>query len=300
MRLPQTRAAQEGPAIRVTGLVPPIATPFRDGALDLDGLRRMLDDLSEHVSGYLVGGSVGETASLSVEERIVLMREVDRHIDRDRYFLAVSISDNAIDYSRRLAEAAGEVAADLAMISCPNYYTNDLGMLEAYFAAVSDFVPCDVCLYDNPLASHTVLSVADIGRLAVAAPRLTHIKVTDTSLDKVAGLRDATDLVVLAGDDAVLWHQLTRGAEGGMVALPMIYPDRADRIWTAVSAGDLESAYEEYGHVTTFIHCALGAPDYVPVIKAVLYARGVIGSPEVRLPHVAPSQRRLNEVLAAL
>lgn len=300
MSMPQTDAAQGRHTTRVTGLVPPIATPFKDGALDWDSLRRMLDYLSDHVSGVLVGGSVGETASLTVEERIMLMHEVARGIDRKRHFLAVSISDNVIEYSRRLSDAAAEVGADLVMLSCPNYYTNSGGMLNAYFAEVSDFVPCDICLYDNPIASHTLLSVEEISALSAAAPRLTHIKVTDTAIEKVAALRAATNLVVLAGDDAVLWHQLTRGAEGGMVALPMIYPERASHIWTAVSNGDLKSAYDEYKLVTPFIHCALGAPDYVPVIKAVLHARGVIASPEVRSPHIAPTQPRLSEVLNAL
>ena len=215
MSVPQASAKQEGSKARVTGLVPPIATPFRDGALDLDSLHRLLDDLSDHVSGVLVGGSVGEAASMTIEERITVMREVDRGLDRNRQYLAVSVSDNSIEYSRELAYAAGEVGADVAMVSCPNYFTNDSAMLEAYFAALSDFTPCDLCLYDNPIASHTTLSIPDIVRLTVAAPRLTHVKVTDTSVDKVAALRDATDLQVLAGDDAVLWHQLTRGAQGG-------------------------------------------------------------------------------------
>jgi 4-hydroxy-tetrahydrodipicolinate synthase len=300
MSVPQTSAKRRGSRVRVTGLLPPIATPFRDGVVDLDSLRRLLDDLSDHVSGVLVGGSVGEAASLTIEERITVMREVDRGLDRERQFLAVSISDNSIEYSRELAHAAGEINADVVMVSCPNYFTNDGPMLEAYFAAVSDFAPCDICLYDNPMASHTTLSIQDIVRLTVAAPRLTHVKVTDTSVDKVAALRDATDLQILAGDDAVLWHQLTRGADGGMVALPMIYPDRASRIWAAFAEGDLESAFNEYRLVTTFIHCGLGAPDYVPVIKAVLHARGVIASAETRLPNVGLSTRRLNEVLGAL
>jgi 4-hydroxy-tetrahydrodipicolinate synthase len=300
MSVPQASAQQKGSTARVTGLVPPIATPFRDGAVDLDSLQRLLDDLSEHVSGMLVGGSVGEAASLTIDERITVMREVARGIDRSRQFLAVSISDNSIEYSRELADAAGDLNADVAMVSCPNYYTNDINMLEAYFAAISEFTPCDICLYDNPIASQTTLSIQDIVRLTKAAPRLTHIKVTDTSVEKVAALRDATDLQVLAGDDAVLWHQLTRGAQGGMVALPMIYPERAARIWTSLSEGDRETAFEEYRQVTTFIHCGLGAPDYVPVIKAVLHARGVIASAETRLPNIELTPRRLSEVLGAL
>ena len=109
MSVPQTSAKEAGSNVRVTGLVPPIATPLLDGKLDLDSLRRLLDDLADHVSGVLIEGSVGEAASLTLEERITVMREVDPGLDRDSKFLAVSITDNSIEYSRELALAAGEV-----------------------------------------------------------------------------------------------------------------------------------------------------------------------------------------------
>jgi 4-hydroxy-tetrahydrodipicolinate synthase len=299
MSAPAKVEAAGRPTTKVTGFVPPIATPFLDGALDLDSLKRLLEDLAGTVSGVLVGGSVGETASLTVEERIRLMREVAAQVDGD-LALAVSIADNSIENSRRLSEAAAEVGAELLVVSCPNYYANDGAMLEAYFAQLSELASADLCLYDNPIASHTILTVADIKTLADAAPRLTHIKVTDTALDKVEALRRETSLVVHSGDDVVLWHQLTRGAEGAMVALPMIYPQRAAGLWRAFSSGDLDAAYAEYRQVTNFIHVALGAPDYVAVIKTVLHARGIIASPEVRLPLVGLTAQRREEILASL
>jgi 1-pyrroline-4-hydroxy-2-carboxylate deaminase len=284
---------------RLSGFVPPIATPFRDGRLDVESLHRMLDDLGDSVTGFLVGGSVGETASLTIEERIGLLREVAAHVDGE-YTIAFSISDNAIENSRRLAEAAGEIGVAVLMASCPNYYANDRAMLVEYFAALSDLASADLCLYDNPIASHTTLSVADIGALAESAPRLTHVKVTDLALGKVEALRAETSLVVLAGDDAVLWNQVAGGAEGAMVALPMIYPERSRELWHAFAAGDLDTARQEYRHVTNFIHIALGGPDYVAVIKAVLHHRGVIVSPEVRPPLRALDGARHAEVVASL
>jgi hypothetical protein len=90
------------------------------------------------------------------------------------------------------------------MVSCPKYYGNSLEMLIEYLGEVAEFASADLCLYDNPIASHTLLSVADIARIAESVPRVTHIKVTDTAIDKVAELRAATALVILAGDDAVM------------------------------------------------------------------------------------------------
>ena len=284
---------------RVTGFLPPIATPLLDGRLDLQSLHRQLDYLGDHVAGYLVGGSVGEVVSLSLDEREQLIRACAEHAS-GRHQLAVAISDNCIEHSRRLADVAGEVGAALLMVSCPNYYANDLSMLTAYFGAVGDLAPADICLYDNPIASHTSLSVSDIAALAAAVPRLTHVKVTDTAVEKVAALRAETDLVVHAGDDVVLWHQLTRGAEGAMVALPMIYPERASGLWSALQAGDTEAAWAEYEPALRFFHVALGAPDFVAAVKTALHHRGVIASPEMRLPLVPPTRRRHAEIVAAL
>lgn len=296
--MPEESVAQR-PQGKMTGFIPPIATPFRDGALDIDSFKRMLDDLAGSVSGILLGGSVGETPSLTLQERLRLMRELASYLGGSLP-LAVSIADNSIENSRRLSEEAGELGASLLVASSPNYFTNNRSMLEAYFARLSDFASADLCLYDNPIATNTTLTVADIKALRQAAPRLTAVKVTDTTIDKVEALRAETDLTIYSGDDVVVWHQLTRGAEGAMVALPMIYPELARTIWQAFSSGDLETAFAEYAPFARFVHLALGAPDYVPVIKAILHHRGVIASPEVRVPLIPLSSKRRQEVIAAL
>jgi 4-hydroxy-tetrahydrodipicolinate synthase len=284
---------------RLTGFVPPIATPFVNGGLDLDSFRRLIEQLADSVSGYLVGGSVGEVPSLTLDERVTLMRAAAKGRPAG-HSLAVSVSDNALANSRILSEVAGEVGADVLMLSCPNYFANDLAMLIDYFGAVGDFASADICLYDNPLASHTALSVGDIRAIAAAVPRVTHIKVTDTALDKVAALRAATDLVICAGDDAVLWNQFARCVDGAMVALPMIAPEVAVSMWQAYERGDHEQAFAAYARAAPFLHCSLGAADYVAVIKAVLHHRRVIDSAEVRLPLLPLPAARLAEVMASL
>jgi len=283
----------------VTGFVPPIPTPLRGGALDTDSLRRLVRTLAPHVAGYLVGGSVGEHPSLTVEERLAALRVVGESKDA-QHSLVVSIGDNALPNVERLARGAAEAGADLLITSVPNYYANTRSGLIAYMRAVAALTDLELCLYDNPIASHTALSVEDIIALAAAEPRLTHIKVTDLALGKVAALRAGTQLTVHAGDDAVLWPQLAQGAHGAMVALPLVYPDVAARVWAAFSSGKRDEAAVAYQPASHFIHIALGAPDYVAVLKAVLAARGVIACDDVRLPLLPLADERRADVLAAL
>lgn len=281
------------------GFIPPIATPMRQGSIDYDSLESLVDFLHDSVAGYLIGGSVGEHPSLTLEERAALISAVARRRKPGRS-LVVNVADNALENCRRMIRVAEEVGADLLMVSCPNYFANTLPMLLAYFKALSSYSTLPLCLYDNPIASHTALSIAEIEALAHAVPSLRAVKVTDPISEKVRALRERTDLVVHAGDDFVLWHMLTRGAHGGMVALPMIYPEAAHTVWNAAARGDWDAAEAAYRTTSHFIHVGLGAPDYVAVIKAVLFHRGVIATPEVRLPLLSLSEQRQDEVLRAL
>lgn len=283
----------------VTGWVPPIVTPFDGGRLDLESLRQVVEYLGPVVSGYLVGGSVGEHPSLSVDERATVIRAVASYKRADRMLVA-GVADNSIENSVALVRVAEEAGADLLIVSCPNYYTNTLAMIRAFLQHLAAHTSLELCLYDNPLATHTILSVADIVDLSRTVPRLTHIKVTDLAPEKVTRLRAETALTVHAGDDAVLWRMLSRGAQGAMVALPMIYPQQAQEVWEALQLGRQDDAAAAYRPCSHFLHVALGAADYVQVIKTVLQDRGVIRTAETRLPLCPLDAERRAEVLAAL
>jgi 4-hydroxy-tetrahydrodipicolinate synthase len=283
----------------VSGVVPPIPTPFLDGKVDLTSLRRVLDYLHASVDGVLVGGSTGETPSLTVAEREAIIRTVATHLDGDR-FLVVSIADNSIENTKRLAAVAAECGAALLVLSCPSYFPNDLGMLEAYFGAVAAFSSGDLCLYDNPMTSKTWLSVHDIHALVAAVPRLNHVKLTDPTREKAARLRERESLRVFAGDDSVLWHHLDCGADGVMTAIPLIRPEVTARMWRAVAEGQSRAAYAEYRGLSHFIHIGLSAPDYPAVVKTVLHERGVLASSELRPPLLPLTPGRHSEIFQAL
>ena len=298
MTTPAATRASVSRSAHVTGIVPPIPTPFLEGRLDLDSLRRLLDELFPTIDGVMVGGSLGEAASLSIAERETAIRTVADHIGSDRA-LVVSIADNSVEHCKRLSDVAGECGATLLALSCPNYFPNDLEMLEAYFAELNGIVSADLCLYDNPYATRTPLSIADIGALQAAAPRITHVKMTDRTLGKVRQLRDSVDVSVFSGEDSVLWHHLLCGASGMMASIPMIYPGRVASMWQAFRDGDTDSANEQYSALSHFIHCALSAPDYPAVVKAVLHHRDIISSSEMRVPLTALSRDRYDEIISA-
>ncbi|MGH7106590.1 MAG: dihydrodipicolinate synthase family protein, partial [Acetobacteraceae bacterium] len=55
---------------RLKGSIPPLVTPFRNGAVDYEGYARLVEFEIENGShGILVNGTTAEPSTLSVEER---------------------------------------------------------------------------------------------------------------------------------------------------------------------------------------------------------------------------------------
>jgi 4-hydroxy-tetrahydrodipicolinate synthase len=284
----------------LTGIMPPLPTPFLDGKLDLASLQRLLDHLAPHVDGVLIGGSTGETPSLSIEEREAVLRTVTAHLAGTGSTIVFSIADNCIEHSKRLSETAGELDADMLILSCPSYYPNNQAMLTEYLGEVGQFASADLCLYDNPFVTKTWLTAGQIRALGEAVPALTHVKMTDTAIGKVGEIVSSSKLIVLAGEDSVLWHHLLEGVSGVMSAAPMFFPQLCAELWEAFAGGRRDDAFAAYRQVARSIPSGIHGDDYIPVVKSVLADRGVIASAEVRLPLLALSERRCDEVLALL
>jgi 4-hydroxy-tetrahydrodipicolinate synthase len=284
----------------LTGIIPPIPTPFSEGRLDLESLRRLLDDLLPSIDGVLIGGSTGETPSLSIDEREAVLRTVASHLSGSDHSIVFSIADNSLEHSRRLSDAAGEMSADMLILSCPSYYPNSQAMLVEYLTEVGDFASADLCLYDNPFVTKTWLTAAQVTALGAAVPKLTCVKMTDTAIGKVGEIVANSDLTVYAGEDSVLWHHLGEGVDGIMSAIPMFYPALCARLWESFASGRRAEAFEIFCRLAPFITCGIHADDYIAVVKGVLAQRGTIDSAEVRRPLVSLSEGRLAEVLSVL
>lgn len=284
----------------LTGIMPPLPTPFRDGKLDLASLQRLLDYLAPSVDGVLIGGSTGETPSLSVQERETILRTVTEHLAGTGKTIVFSIADNSLEHSKRLSETAGELNTDMLILSCPSYYPNNQAMLTEYLGEVGRFASTDLCLYDNPFVTKTWLTASQIRALGEAVPALTHVKMTDTAIGKVGELVASSDLTVLAGEDSVLWHHLLEGVNGVMSAAPMFFPQQCAELWKAFADGRRDDAFAAYRQIAGSFPSGIHGDDYIPVVKSVLADRGVIASAEVRLPLIALTERRLAEVLSLL
>ncbi|MBI5255348.1 MAG: 4-hydroxy-tetrahydrodipicolinate synthase [Burkholderiales bacterium] len=286
--------------IDFSGIWVPLVTPFRDGAVDLAALRRLVAHLARQgVAGFVACGSTGEAAMLDeAEQDEVLQATLDAAGDRPVLMGLSGVWPAAVAArARRLAQAL-PVAGFL--VSAPPYVRPPQAGLLAHFRQVADATPLPVVAYDVP--SRTGVRIAPETLLALAAhPRIRAVK--DCSGDEAAATRLLADgrLAWLCGNDDELFTQLARGAAGAITATAHIRTDLFVRLHHLMAAQRLQEARSLWHALLPLAQAAFAEPNPMPV-KALLASQGWM-SPEVRAPlqPAAPATlERLQAVLARL
>jgi 4-hydroxy-tetrahydrodipicolinate synthase len=284
--------------LKLRGSLPVIPTPFFENKIDYASLERLFDHLFPELDGYTLGGSTGEAVSLSLDERIELMRFAARHTPPGKVIVAGLTHTNLAEM-QKLARAAVELGIHAGLVPCPYYFPNEFNMILAFFRELDRASPLPLVLYDNPIYTKTWLRAEEIFRLLDACPNLKGVKMTDHDLGKLERLKRETGTSLFSGDDVVAFRSLLVGIDGSMIIAPAIFPASYQETVRLLEKDDAEAALRVFSaQVLPFIHL-FGPGDEVPVTKAVFHSIGIFRSPEVRLPLLRCSPSRLKETMLA-
>ena len=277
----------------ITGVLPVIPTPFRDGRVDGASLQAMVERMLPSVDGYTLAGSTGESPSLTLQERIDVIELALGFTPRDKT-VVVGINHTCQADAITLARHAQSLGA--AGVLCPAPYYFPIGPEGAlrYLEGIDEVLEVDLVLYDNPTTTKLALSAETVLAWAARLGRLTSVKLTDHDLSKIAPWR-AAGLSVLGGDDVILLRYLAAPVDGVMVIAPVLVPEAFAETWRLVQADDLPGAHAVFAAEVEPILHVLGVGDEIATTKALLAALGVIASDELRPPLVdaTPARREL-------
>ena len=103
------------------GSLPALVTPFRNGALELDTLKKLIEwHIGEGSSGLVPVGTTGESPTLSHAEHETVVEEVVKAVAGRIPVIAGAGSNNTVE-SIRLARHAEKVGADALLVVTPYY-----------------------------------------------------------------------------------------------------------------------------------------------------------------------------------
>ena len=217
-----------------TGVMPAITTPFTaDGDVDHEFLaRHALWMIEAGCTGIVALGSLGEAATLSVPEKLDVLRTLARALD-GRVPLVAGIAALSTDEACGLAQAAAEVGCAGLMVLPPYVYSTDWREMRAHVSAVIEATALPCMLYNNPIAYRTDFKPEQIAELAQAHGNMAAVKESSADIRRIAAIRHllGSRLAILVGVDDVIVEGIAAGATGWIAGLVNAMPVESVRLF---------------------------------------------------------------------
>jgi len=269
------------------GVFPALTTKFTANfSLDFDAMARHLEfQLDAGVHGVIILGSLGENATLDMEEKQGMIRFFAERIG-GRVPLLACIAESGTREACELARGGERLGADGYMLLPPMRYPSDTPETLRYFEDVASATSLPIMLYNNPVAYGTDLRPEDFATLA-DNPHFAAIKESSADTRRIADIRrlTGTRYAVFCGVDDLALECFMLGAVGWVAGLVLAFPRETVRLYELMAAGRWAQAHELYEWFLPLLHLDIG-PKFVQQIKLVEELMGV-GSARVRPPRQA-------------
>ena len=282
----------------INGSLPALITPFKNGLVDWDALKNLVDwHIDQGSDGFVPVGTTGESPTLSHEEHDLVVRTVVDHAAGRVPVIAGAGSNNTAE-TVRLVKAAKLTGADAALVVTPYYNKPTQLGLKTHFLAAAD-CGLDIIIYNIPGRSSVDMSVETMAELA-EHKNIIGVKDATGDLSRVPKQRLACgeDFIQLSGEDATALGFNAHGGIGCISVTANMAPALSARMQEATLAGDFKTALKITDklmplHLATFQE---------PGLVSTKYGLSKLGlcSPEVRAPLVELSADAKSAMDAAL
>jgi 4-hydroxy-tetrahydrodipicolinate synthase len=267
----------------IQGAIVAMVTPFRNGKVDEEALRRLIEEqIMAGTDGIVPCGTTGESTTLSHEEHD---RVIEITIDavKKRVPVIAGTGSNSTAEALRLTKHAWEAGADAALIVCPYYNKPTQEGLYLHYRTVAEEVPIPIIVYNIQGRTGVNMATETLSRLA-KIPNIVGVKEASGSLKQMDDVIHlcGPDFTVLSGDDIFTLALLAIGGKGVISVISNVVPGDMAGMVDAFAAGDLEKARQLHYRMSPLIEALFIETNPIPV-KAALAMMGKIEY-ELRLP----------------
>jgi 4-hydroxy-tetrahydrodipicolinate synthase len=287
----------------ISGIWLPVITPFRDGKVDLRSYDRLLEHyLAAGVTGIFPLGTTGESPTLDEDEMEAI---IDRtlSVTAGRVPVFVGLGGNATSKVVKTLGRLQRYAFDGIVSVCPYYNRPGQDGLREHFTRIAEATDRPVLIYNIPYRTSVNLSNDTLLELA-RLPNIVGVKDSSGSLAQSLDLlrRRPDGFAVMTGEDASFYTMLAHGGDGGILASSHVATELFLSVYAHTEANDHQGARAVWSRLETLVPLLFREANPMP-IKYALWKRGLISSPECRLPLTRISHELagdLDQVLQAL
>ncbi len=269
------------------GSLVPLVTPFRNGKIDDDAFRRLIEWHIESGShGITITGTTGEPAALSQDERKHIIQLA---VETSNGRIPVMAGTGSVHHAdtMELTAFAEQIGADAAVVIVPYYVKPSQEGLYQHFKTVAESTSLPVMLYNIPGRGGANLEPETTLRLAQDCPNIIGVKESNKDFEHVARVFHKTrdigrDFGIYSGIELLTFPILALGGAGMVSATGNVMPKETAELFDLCEAGKWAEAQELHYELTPINDAMFFETNPVPA-KTALGLMGMI-DPEVRLP----------------
>lgn len=280
-----------------TGSMTALVTPFKNGRIDEDSLRKIIDFQIENGTQALVPcGTTGESATLNYEEHNKVIDITIKHA-KGRIPVIAGTGSNSTDETIMLTRHARDAGADGCLLIAPYYNRPTQSGLIAHFTKVADEVNIPLVLYNIPGRTGVNIEPETIAKLS-EHKNIAAVKEASGNLDQISRIISLCNIIVLSGDDSLTLPILSIGGRGVISVASNIVPKDISEMINAFDKGDIQKARRLHYNLLPLFKILFIETNPAPV-KAAMAILGML-SEEIRLPLVPvkeENRQKLKKVL---
>ncbi len=268
-----------------TGSMVAIVTPFKNGSLDENALKMLIDfQIKGGTSVIVPCGTTGESATLSHEEheRVIALTV---QITAGRAKVLAGAGSNSTAEAVRLHQSCKKAGADGALHITPYYNKPPQEGLFQHFSAVAKSCDLPVVLYNVPGRTSVNMTPDTVVRLATL-DTIVGIKEASGNLEQASEIiaRTSKDFSLYSGEDALTYPLYALGARGVISVTANVAPVELAKQYTAITKNDHATALAIHHRLFNLHRAMFWETNPIPV-KTALAFMGLIQE-EFRLPLV--------------
>mgnify|MGYP001422228540 CR=1 FL=1 len=282
----------------LTGVWTAIVTPFNeDGSIDLDSYESLVKEQeAAEVDGLVVFGTTGESPTLTVQEKLSLLKKTKALTGNNMGIMAGSGGNNT-QQTVELSKLCVDAGADSLLIVTPPYNKPGLNGLQAHYGAVSDAVDVPITLYHVPGRTGSFLTAATMLEV-LENPKIKAVKEASGDIGYFSKIAMNTSASLLSGDDFTYLPSLAVGGRGVVSVVTNIYPEAFVKMTKLFSEGQTSEAKIIHDALYPLTELLFHEPNPAPT-KAALHIKGIIKD-VLRLPLTKVTVETYTRVEAAL
>jgi 4-hydroxy-tetrahydrodipicolinate synthase len=283
------------------GVMPATTTAF-DENLDMDHafVARHAKWLIDHgCTGVVTPGSLGESATLSFDEKLALWKTLIDAVG-ERVPVVAAIASLSTAEAVRLAQHAADVGCSGLMVLPPYVYPGDWREMKAHVEAVFRATKLSCMLYNNPVAYGTDFLPQQIAELAAEHENFEAVKESSTDVRRVTWIQELINdrLAIFVGVDDAIVEGVVMGAVGWVAGLVNALPEESVALFNYAMERNREKAMSLYKWFLPLLSMDT-VPKFVQLIKLVQQEVGM-GNTRVRPPRLELVGAELDEALRVI